>query len=217
MKCIVLGVLSVSAIGFAQTSPNPTDLLGATIVNLPSCATNCVGNLTGAGLAAVCANLAGYDATFNACVTSVRGCSASGSMIVIQAEALLPVIHTACVTSLTASAFSSATLATASNPATVYSNQLSQRKTVAYFMNNSDTTVLQQADLAHIDILIYAFIHVDANWGYSFGNTSLTNLHFALAQRVMFPNLKRIPFLTPPDNSSNELPIAPNTGQLPEY
>ncbi|KAJ3063818.1 hypothetical protein HDU98_000395 [Podochytrium sp. JEL0797] len=74
--------------------------------------------------------------------------------------------------------------------ATVHSNQLSQRKTLAYFTDYSLTSVLQDADLAHMDILIYAFIHVDANGGCSFGNADLTNLHFALAQRVAFPNLQ---------------------------
>ncbi|KAJ3064987.1 hypothetical protein HDU98_011610 [Podochytrium sp. JEL0797] len=74
--------------------------------------------------------------------------------------------------------------------ATVYHNQISQRKTLAYFTDYSIPSVLHNANLAHMDVLLYAHIHVDSNGGCSFGKANMANLNFALAQRATFPHLK---------------------------
>ncbi|KAJ3063819.1 hypothetical protein HDU98_000396 [Podochytrium sp. JEL0797] len=139
--------------------------------------------LTGAGLTAVCANLAGYNANFTACVTSEGGCSASGSMTVSQAEALLPAIQAACASSSTPQA-------PTSNPSTAYANQISKRKTMAYLTEYADINIIRNANLANMDVLIYAFIHLGPDGSCSFGASSMTNINFALAQRASFPNLQ---------------------------
>ncbi|KAJ3063614.1 hypothetical protein HDU98_000579, partial [Podochytrium sp. JEL0797] len=134
-------------------------------------------------LTAVCANLAEYDATFTACVTGVGGCSASGSMIVSQAEALLPAIQAACAASPTLQA-------PVSNPSTAYANQISKRKTMAYLTEYADLNIIRNANLANMDVLIYAFIHLGSDGTCSFGASNMTNINFALAQRATFPNLQ---------------------------
>ncbi|KAJ3064988.1 hypothetical protein HDU98_011611 [Podochytrium sp. JEL0797] len=73
---------------------------------------------------------------------------------------------------------------------TVYRNQISQRKTLAYFTDYSIPSVLHNVNLAHLDVLLYAHILVDSNGGCSFGNANMENLNFALAQRATFPRLK---------------------------
>ncbi|KAJ3074156.1 hypothetical protein HDU98_012005 [Podochytrium sp. JEL0797] len=179
---IILCTLVVGAVSFALASPDPATLLNATIANLPTCAVGCTGNvnsrLTGPGLAAVCADLAGYSAKFTACVTSSEGCSSAGSMSASQAQELIPALQASC----NASGFSS--------PPIVYANQISKRKTIAYFRDFVALTTLQKANLSNMDVLIYAYVDVTSDGNCSFGTAKLDNLHFALAQRATFPNLR---------------------------
>ncbi|KAJ3066869.1 hypothetical protein HDU98_009890 [Podochytrium sp. JEL0797] len=201
MKPLIVGIMSVSAAGIPTTATKPATLLSAVINSLPACAMNCVGELGVASdpaIAAVCGYFAGYSVNFTSCINSPVGCSAAGSTAVSQANALIPALNSACSALPTATSSGYSTIKSTYQSATpspaisnlVYSNQTSQRTTLSYFSQYSDPTVLQNANLANMDVLIYNFVNLTADGGCSFGNGSMENLSFALSQRDIYPNLR---------------------------
>ncbi|KAJ3074158.1 hypothetical protein HDU98_012007 [Podochytrium sp. JEL0797] len=99
-------------------------------------------------------------------------------MIASQAQELIPALQTSCA----ASGFTSSSI--------VYANQISKRKTIAYFRDYSPLNTLQKANLSNMDVLIYAYIDMSSNGNCSFGTAKLNNLHFFLTQRAIYPNLR---------------------------